>query len=347
MCGESVGERPSSGALCLALAVGLSLFTVSASWLYRHANTSEEATRLRNALLFDGGYPVESFQWQPDAVPRSYLTDAPEIPAPLANDFFRLNQGKMMDDWAVVVKITEDLHAVRNHPRPAQADLRGTYAAIAAGSGYCSDFTTVFIALASEAGLFVREWGMSFAWYGGYGHGFVEVFDRQTRQWIFLDVFNDLVARTESGRLMSALELREALLRKDRRVSFTRLVESSNGFRTPMDAYTYYQRAADQWYLWWGNAINTYDTDGILRLARTGGRAVEQGVAIMLGRHPRIRAVRSMENAEQIERVEHLRFKLLAALGTISVSLMSVIWLSTKIVLRRRRRRLGLPSSLE
>src|SRR5690606_34840651 len=81
------------------------------------------------------------------------------------------------------------------------------------GRGYGADFTEVYLGLAYAAGLFAREWAFSTDGFGGKGHAFIEVYDRQRKRWIFLDVYNNVHAvHADTREPASAAEFRSFVL---------------------------------------------------------------------------------------------------------------------------------------
>jgi Transglutaminase-like superfamily len=217
-------------------------------------------------------------------------------------------------DWNRAMEIARHLVRHAKYGNPAKSDLVGTYRTILAGGGYCADFSRVFVAMASSAGIFAREWAFSFDGYGGYGHAFVEVFDRASDQWRMIDVFNNFYpADAASGHPLSALQWRDRL--RAERTGTVRIMpvgQGRPGFRTDQQLFDYYHRGSDQWYLWWGNARYAYDASPATRLLGGISRSLEQLAAIGLGVHPHIHAIPSETNAKMREAMVHLKWRLTA-----------------------------------
>ncbi|MEO7854926.1 MAG: transglutaminase-like domain-containing protein, partial [Rubrivivax sp.] len=246
-----------------------------------YLRASTELVRLRNALVFEAG-ATDGFNWTPDQLPKGYATDSRVAPGLFDQVLASLPAKMSASDWDRALLIATHLVRHAKYRNAAQSDLAGTYRKILAGSGYCADYTTVFIAIARSAGVFAREWAFSFDAYGGYGHALVEVFDRQSGQWRMLDVFNNFyVEDTATGRPMFALSFREHLAAGTGAPKIHRIGEGRFGFADENELFTYYRRGADQWYLWWGNAVYDYDASVATRLGEVS-RAAEQLAAIAL-----------------------------------------------------------------
>ena len=139
-----------------------------------------------------------------------------------------------------------------------RADLATTCAGIVAGNGYCADYVRVYLAAARSAGLFCRQWAFSFDGFGGHGHTFVEVYDRERGRWSFIDVHNNVYA------VLAGTDVPSTRLRCARALLATRRLPSSSGAPAPVGPgfphfdklLDYYRRGADEWYLWWGNDVD-------------------------------------------------------------------------------------------
>lgn len=318
-----------------AIAATLLALLLLAGSLLPHLRPSSEAVRLRNALLFDAAQPGD-FSWTPEQAPASFAQDRVVPPTPLAEATTALLVVPDESDWDKSLRIAR--HLVRHAAQggAAKTDLLGTYQTILKGGGYCADYTTTFIAMARSAGIFAREWAFSFDGYGGHGHALIEVWDRASRQWRMLDVFNNFYATdTASGRPLAALEFREHVASGRGEVTIQRIGPGRDGFNSRDALYTYYRDGADQWYLWWGNAVYDYDASLASRLLGRVSRSAEQLGAIAQGVHPRIRALPSDSNAVLRARAQRLQWRLLAtgAAGTLLALLLLV-----QLVLRWRSR---------
>ncbi|WP_284615887.1 transglutaminase-like domain-containing protein [Aquabacterium humicola] len=309
-------------------------------YVAQHARPSTEAVRLRNALLWSATTPMAAIDWTPANPPADYLVDAAAAPNPAFDRVAaELKLAALPTDWDRAVAISRHLLDNPRKGDAAQDDLAGTYRKILQGSGYCADYTTTFIAIARAAGMFVREWAFSFDGYGGHGHAFVELYDRQAKRWRFIDPFNNFyVVDAGSREPLSAAEWRAVLRGDGRQIAIVKPAPGRLGFRNELDLYEYYKNGADQWYLWWGNAVQRYDDSFAVQQLGRLSRSLEQLGAIVLGVHPRIHAVESDTNGPMRERMASLKTKLLAAFaGGIALAAL----LLGQLLMRRRRARRG------
>jgi hypothetical protein len=295
-----------------AIAVNALLVAAIAVFLAVNAYPSSEAVRLRNALVLQPSAPAD-FAWTPPAYPADFARDAG---APLfAPEVAKLGIATIPDDWGKAVALAAHLlENARNEGR-ISTKLDTTYRRIREGYGYCSDFTDVYLALARAAGLDARMWGFSFDGFGGDGHAFIEIFDRQHGKWTFVDVFNNMYAvDAATGERLSALELREVLLGK-RAARFERLTGGRMPYRNhPEKAWEYYRRGMDQWYLSWGTALETMDRNPVVSASEDVTHAFGQLAGVALGLHPKIRVLAVPANEAQRQRMASLRTTLLLVL---------------------------------
>jgi len=143
-----------------------------------------EAVRVRNSLIFDVTDMREA-QWTPSQYPTSFKLEASNPPAlfiEAVSATGRSNES-YTDDFGSALAIGRQLAVGKFKGGAIQPDTASTFTKIMEeGTGYCADFTQVFNGLAHAAALPVREWGMSFDGFGGSGHAFNEVFDRDRGQ---------------------------------------------------------------------------------------------------------------------------------------------------------------------
>lgn len=316
--------------LAVVAALGLHLMTL--------AQPSTEAVRLRNALVIDPE-PVSRAGWAPGQSPAGFRVETlPPDPRFVAvAHAIGADQGP---DFSRMLAIAGHLTEKAKEAGPIQADNWNTYKHIREGTGYCADFIQTFMALAHAAGLSAREWGFSFDGFGGWGHAVVEVYDRQRGHWVFLDVFNNFhVVDRASGDPLDVERWRQAIKRGGKDV---RVVLNGPGRFGWADGeqgmWDYYRQGVDGWYLWMGNAVETYDRHPLVSLAGQFSRALEQMTAILVGVHPHIRVLESGHNRADLERMRRLRSQLLVelpalALGTLTLPVLAVAWW--------RRRRAG------
>jgi hypothetical protein len=291
------------------------------SWIASHSYPPVRAVRLRNALLFRPSGPAD-FAWGPCAAPADFALETC-APHPVFADTVRaLGIGRNTSDWDAALRLAEHLTKNAGDRGPIQADLQTTYRRLQQGYGYCADFTKVFLALAHAAGLFARQWAFSFDGFGGHGHALVEVFDRQRRKWLLLDVFYNFHAvDATSGEPLSALEFRERLLDADD--TGAKLVKNGAGRPGWSDlskAFDYYRRGLDQWYLLWGNAVLSYDAQLLVRRASRLSGAIGQFVAVAMRVHPTIRILPTTSNRTLVAQLVALRARLWLVMALLVVA---------------------------
>lgn len=297
------------GAVSIASVLALLLLLVSFG---SELSDSAGLVKLRNAMLLQA--QAVDADWTPDSLPDGFMVDAGE-PIALYRDIVAQN-GLVVpgDDWATSLAIGR--HMLIDGKRaegPIQGDLAETYRRIVErGEGYCGDFTDSFAGLAAVAGVFVRTWSFSFDGFGGHGHTFSEIWDRQKGRWTMIDVFNNFYPEDSAGNPLSATTFRQALL-EGRKLRLVPVDESARpGFVHKEKAFAYYRRGLPQWYMWWGNNVFEYDQSGAVRLLGEGHRALEQFGAILSGVHPGMRILYEAENREAREALYWMKWKLLA-----------------------------------
>lgn len=301
--------------------------------LVPHFRDSAELVRMRNALLLDD--ELAAHDWTPDSVPKGFALET-AAPNPLYAEIVE-RAGLHSDggDWEAALRIARHLLTQRGSRGVAiQSDLDDTYRRIMAdGIGYCGDFADVFTGLANAAGVFSRPWAFSFDGFGGRGHIFNEVWDRAAGRWIMLDVFNNMYFTDASGRPLSGIALRHALVAGEP-VSLVPIEPgAAPGFRYKDKALEYYRRGLPGWYMWWGNNVFENDQAPLVRLLRSTPRALEQLGGIAGGVFPHIRILADEANRGEREALARLRLHLhvLAA----SAGLALVFGVATLIARRR------------
>ena len=325
--------------LLASIALNVALLLMLAAFLASMAVPASEATRLRNALLLDVG-TERDFAWTPAAVPPDYKAEHALPTAQYRDIVLELGVEALAADWPKALKLAGHLTQNARDLGAIQADADTAYRGIVAdGRGYCADFTQVYLGLAHAAGLFAREWGFSLDGFGGHGHAFIEVFDRQRGRWVWLDVYNNVHAvDRRTGEPLSALELRRSLQGGMEAVVIQPNGPGRLGYKHTEKLVDYYRRGAAEWYLWWGNAVFSYDASKLVRAGQTFGAPAAQLTAIALGQHPRIKALPGPQNAAQLERMAALRVQLL--LMTV-VGILLVLSLAVELMLLRRWRESG------
>ncbi len=335
-------RAPTSRWLRYGVIANLVVLAVLIGGVLSQAYPSSEAVRLRNALLMEVGSPSD-FDWTPDSAPHDFLVSQRD-PYPEFTDAAEQITSPHAGDWQKALALAARLTQNAKDTGAIQADLLATYRSIVdEGSGYCADYTDVYLGLAHAAGLGVRNWAFSFDGFGGHGHSFIEVFDRQRGRWVFLDVYNNfhVVDRT-SGEALSALEFRQHLLGRGTPVRSVPNGPGRMGYVVEEKLFDYYRRGADEWYLWWGNAVFSYDAHPLVHLAGKLARPMEQLAAIAANVHPHFRVLATPENLGQVERMMRLRSKMQAVFVVAAGLLLLLI---VQIVLLVRRNLISSPAT--
>jgi hypothetical protein len=308
--------------------------------LLPYLRSGTELARARNALVYVAA-PQSAFDWTPDTQPADFLRDA-AAPDPYFTDIVRrLRLDVLPSDWDRAVAIA--VHLLASSPKLSggaiQADLRETHRRIVdRGDGYCADFVRVFQALAVAAGIPVRAWAFSFDGFGGHGHVWPEIWNRQAGAWQLLDVFDNYQFSDGAGPL-SALQLRQALLAKSPTLRLHPLAPGARpGFVHEPKAWSYFQAGLDEWYLWWGNNPFTYEQAASVRWLSPVSRSLAQLGAIVQGVQPPPRLLASADNTPQIKALQRVRFHLNAVL---LLGIAGLAGLATTLALRRSRRSTG------
>ena len=287
--------------------VALGALIAYTAWL---AYPPTEAVRLRNALLLRRRDEVD-FSWTPDTVPADFRRERLPPTADYATVVQSLGIGAMALDWDKARTLAAHLVEHAADKGPIRSDLFTTYQRIRQGYGYCADFVKAYLGLAHAAGLFARQWAFSFDGFGGHGHTFVEVFDRQRARWVFVDVFNNFHAiDASSGEVLAALEFRDFAAGNRDGVAMRPNGSGRPGYIYESKAIDYYRRGVPEWYMWWGNAVFSYYAHPLVRVAGRVSRMLTHLTAIAVGVHPRIQIYTVVENREQTRRIFDLRRRL-------------------------------------
>ena len=291
-------------ALIVANAV---LLVIVAGWLATFALPVSRAVRVRNAFLLRAGRH-EDFAWTPAATPPDYRVERARAPAFIIAALSESGISQAGADWPRALALVTMLARHGQREGALQADLETTLRGIESGTGYCVDYVRVYLAAAHAAGLFCRQWAFSFDGFGGHGHTFVEVFDRDHGRWAFVDVHNNVYAVLRgSEEPLGALALRSALVNAPGSLEFRRAGPGRLGYPHADKLLDYYRRGARQWYLWWGNDVITREQLGVARvLGRVSGRLAYR-VASAIGRKPRLVALVTPENRQEVAQMVSLR----------------------------------------
>lgn len=322
--------------------IALGVLVLAMSSLAPYLGSSAELVRLRNAsLLASAG--ISGFDWRPDTMPADFFREDGPTDEVFAEATRQLDLAALPTDWDRVLAISAHL---LSNPRlvgtPIQSDLRETYQRILRdGTGYCGDFTRVFMALGLASGMQVRAWSFSFDGFGGHGHIWPEVWNRQLGQWQLVDIFNNSYFAVEDGAPLSALAVREALKRSSATLRLLPLVSGARpGYEIEAKAWDYYRRGLPEWYLSWGNNVFSYDRALLVRTLGLLSRSLEQLGAMAQGVYPPIHVLGDADNAPQVASLVRLRRHLLVVAVVFAVALLTLTaglvgWLlSTKRGLR-------------
>jgi len=311
--------------LCLALC----------SWLlFELLTPATDMVRFRNSLLASVG-TADDFRWSPDRVPTGFRIETSPAPGEIRQAADQIRQETR--DKNPMIGIVEHLRQKPKRKGPIKSTTVEAYREITQnGRGYCADYTQVFNGLAHALQIPVREWGMSFDNFSGDGHAFNEVWDDALSQWVFVDSFHGFYVRDKStDRPLSALGFRERLVSAGGFESVA-IVPIGQTFRfdSPTDAFDYYIRGANQFYLWFGNHVFAYDNDRTVQVLSRLSRAIEQLGAIVTGVHPEIRVYPTESNSVAFEYLDRLRVRVLVLSALFAV-------LSAVLVLQLFRLRRG------
>lgn len=319
--------RP-TGALLLVLAVLL---------VAPQLRSGTELVRARHALTLGPDLALDE-DWQPPMLPVGFKTETvPTMPYFVAvADRLRLETRP--DDWARALAISAHLLAA---PQRRGGAIRNNLATthrriIERGDGYCGDFVRVFVAIANAAGMTVRPWAFSFDGFGGHGHIWVEVWNRQARAWQLVDVFQNYAYTLADGVPLSARQLRSALEAHDPALRLAPLWAAAQpAWVIESKAWDYLRRGLAEWYAPWGNNVQSIDVAPPVRAVSGVSRVLETLAAIALGLRPSIRMLATPASAAQREDMRALRARLLVASGS---GLAGAVLLVAALFVPRRRR---------
>ncbi|MGQ5522100.1 transglutaminase-like domain-containing protein [Chitinimonas sp. PSY-7] len=300
-----------------------------------------ELVRLRNAWVLEDTRSVD-FDWTPDSLPADYKVE-PGPPMPFFTKKVKeLGLAGMADDWQRATAISDDLLSSAPALRggAVQDDLLSTYRDITErGDGYCGDFVRTFSALALAADIPVRQWAFSFDGFGGYGHIWPEIWNRQQRKWQLLDIFNNAYFTGPDGQILSALAFRQAMLTKPDSIQMHRVVPTVRpGYIDEAKAWDYYRRGLNEWYLWWGNNVFEYDQAWLVQALGDMHRSLEQVGGIVQGVQPHVQVLAEPANMTQLQAMWalHVRLRVLVV-----VSMLALFGLIVCLIAAWRAKHLG------
>lgn len=300
--------------------------------------SSSELVRLRNALLLLDG-ETRSFDWTPDAIPADFLLERGASDPLFVDAANRLGLAGMASDWERVIAISRHL---LSNPRldgpPIQSDLRDTYRRIIDdGDGYCGDFTRVFMAFAVAEGIPVRAWSFSFDGFGGRGHVWPEIWNRQLGRWQLVDIYNNFYFPGQDGLPMSALDFRRTMIAQPASLRRELLHPGARpGYALEDTLQDWYRRGLDGWYLAWGNNVFSYDKAIMVRHLGRVSRSLEQLDAIAMGVYPKVNLLRTESNQARVEAMWRLRTQLIVVGWLGALALVSLL-VCTVASMRARR----------
>ncbi len=286
---------------------------------------STNVVKLRNALLLRDAQEVD-FQWTPAEAPADFKWEQGPADPYFVAIAERLRLSEMPDDWTRATAISSHLLSSSGTMLSGGAiksDLRRTYERITRdGDGYCGDFVRVFMAIAIAGGMQVRPWAFSFDGFGGHGHIWPEIWNRQAKRWQLVGVFNNYFYFEEPGIPLSALEFRQALLEDSESLELAPLDPSARvGWKHEEKAWAYYRRGLPQWYMWWGNDVFTYERASLVRLFAGVSRPLEQFAGLVQDVSPQLQVLMTPENQPQVEAMVNLKHRVWSAIALFVLAL--------------------------
>ena len=324
---------------------------IPAVWFWTVITPGEQAVMVRNALVARVGEPTD-FSWTPEYTPSTFLTDRgpiPEVFARVAADLASSGGQPPLEGFQLAVAVSSHLMgSPKRVGGPIQSDVASAYAGVTqAGRGYCADFTQVFTAIATAAGLPVRTWGISFQAFGA-GHAFNEVFDNQLHKWVLVDSFHSLYfVDPATLEPLSVLELHDRLLTLDGpagSVAIQRIVDDRFPFRSEDIALDYYRRGMTQLALSWGSNVFDYERSALVRWSAAVSRHLERLVAIVVGQYPELRIYPTGVSDRDVSALFRARDTFIMAASALGLALfvfgwtLSSIWLGPSTLTRADRR---------
>lgn len=292
---------------------------------------------MRNALLLIDE-KNHGFDWTPDSMPPDFMLERGPADPVFVEAARRLGLAGMSSDWDKVTAISRHLLSNPNlGGPPIQSNLRDTYRRIIDnGDGYCGDFADVFMAFAITAGIPVRAWAFSLDGFGGHGHIWPEIWNRQLKRWQLVDIYNNFYFYGQDGVPISAAEFRHAMLTAPKSIHRALLYPKARpGYEFEEKLWAWYRQGLPGWYMVWGNNVFSYDRAiMVLNLGRVS-RALEQLDAIALGVYPRVSLMVNEANRDAANALWRLRTQLfvvgwLDALATLAALFCSVAWVRVR-----------------
>jgi hypothetical protein len=322
--------------------LSLAVLVLSVLSLAPYLTSSTELVRMRNALvLIDESSTDTGFDWTPASMPPSYMQERGPIDPFFVDVAQRLNLAALPDDWARALAISR--HLLGSSPvlqgGAIKLNLRRTYQRmISSGQGYCGDFVDVFMAIALAAGMPVRSWAFSFDGFGGHGHIWPEIWNRQLGRWQLVDIFSNYYFYEVPGAPLSALEFRQALIGNSPQLKLAPLYPGARvGWKMEEKAWAYYRRGLPEWYMWWGNNLFTYDRAVLVRTFSGVSRALEQLGGIAQGVFPPVKLMVTETNRDRVKAMWRLRRHLFIVAWVAPLAMLAALFCRVAAVRVRRR----------
>lgn len=295
--------------------LSLAVLFLSILSLAPYMTSSTELVRMRNALVLieERGH---GFDWTPDSMPADFMLERGPADPVFVEAAGRLGLAGMSSDWDKVSAISRHLLSNPHLVGTAnQSDLRDTYRRILEdGTGYCGDFTRVFMAFAITAGIPVRAWSFSFDGFGGDGHIWPEIWNRQLKRWQLVDVFNNFYFQGQDGVPISAAEFRQAMLTTPKSIHYALLYPGARpGYEIEEKMWAWYRRGLPEWYMLWGNNVFSYDKATMVLNLGQFSRSLEELKAITEGVYPHVSLMVDEANRGRVNVLWRLRYHLFAA----------------------------------
>jgi transglutaminase-like putative cysteine protease len=316
-----------------AFALSIAAIVLPPLTLLPYIVSGTEAVRARNSLDFVVASEAD-LDWPATKPPEDFDLESGPVDPFFAEQVRRMDLAALPTDWSRALAISRLLlqRAKPDEGVPILADLHTTYRRIISqGDGYCADFTRVFRALATAAGIPVRAWAFSFDGYGGHGHIWVEIWNRQAERWQLLDIYNNVYFVEGDSGPLSALDLRRALLAGSPTLQMRPLDPAARpGYVHPEKAWAYYRRGLDEWYLYWGNIPFTYENAWVVRTLGPVSRAAAQLGAVIQGIQPEPHLLATPANRATIAALQRLQWHIVAVVLVMLAGLLALpalLWL--------------------
>ncbi|SFK99963.1 hypothetical protein SAMN05216302_102536 [Nitrosomonas aestuarii] len=285
---------------------------ISCAYLFSIATPSEEAARIRNSLVHQPGQ-LDDFIWNPSTYPADFKIET-ALPPLYFKQF--IESLPIEPDMSELDKFLLAAKKIIDRERRGGPIMSNTVDALkkmqSEGIGWCSDYTQVFNGIAHTMEIPVREWGISFDGYSGYGHAFNEIFDKKLGKWVFIDAFYAFYVSNSEGEPLSVLEFRQMLSTSPDQLIIHKIIQEQFGFKDNAAALDYYQRGMPQLFLIWANDVFSYDANPLIQLAGSYSRMAEQITGILLGINQEIRLYPDPHSLQQQNKLLSLKYKVIS-----------------------------------